>query len=104
MLIIKTYYRKIIVKAKDRRHLGKVAAMGCIVCMNHNNIDTPAEIHHIGNGTMGKKATNYQVIPLCHYHHRTGGHGAAIHAGRKTWESNFGTEQQLLEQVMEMIK
>lgn len=29
------------------------------------------------------RADNFHVIPLCHTHHRTGGHGVAIHAGRK---------------------
>jgi hypothetical protein len=91
-------------KAKDRQHLGKVAAIGCIVCINEFGFDTPPEIHHIANGTMGKRNNNFNVIPLCHLHHRTGGHGVAVHQGRKTWEANFGTEQDLLKQVMEMIK
>lgn len=90
-------------KAKERQHLGKVASLGCIVC-RMAGLETAAEIHHIGNGTMGKKASNYEAIGLCHIHHRTGGHGVAVHAGRQTWEANFGTEKELLEKVLEMIK
>lgn len=90
-------------KAKERIHLGKVAALGCIVCMNNGYYDTPAEIHHIGNGTMSKRASNYEAIPLCHIHHRTGGLGVAVHAGRKSFEDNYGTEQELLEQVKGLI-
>tara|TARA_R100000951_G_scaffold116755_1_gene130449 strand:+ start:9965 stop:10258 length:294 start_codon:yes stop_codon:yes gene_type:complete len=85
--------------AKEKKHLEKVASFGCIACVNSGLGETPAEIHHIGNGTMGKRASNQEVIPLCHVHHRTGGHGVAVHAGRETWESNFGTEQELLEQM-----
>ena len=89
--------------AKERRHMGKVASMGCIVCVNIEHGETPAEIHHVSNGAMGKRATNYEVIPLCHIHHRTGGYGVAVHAGRVQWESNFGTEQELLAQTLEWL-
>ena len=49
----------------ERKHMDKVAQLGCIVCCNLGYDDTPAEIHHIGNGTMSKRASNYEVIPLC---------------------------------------
>jgi len=87
----------------DKQHLDKVASMGCIVCCNLGLGETPAEIHHIGNGTMGKKAGNHEVIPLCHIHHRTGGNGVAVHAGRKSFEANFGTEQELLTQTLNWL-
>jgi len=83
----------------EKEHMSRVVGMGCCVCVNLQLGETPAEIHHIGNGTMGKRASNYEVIPLCHAHHRTGGYGIAVHAGRKSFEANFGTEQELLEQT-----
>ena len=83
----------------ERDHMGKVASMGCIVCCNLGLGETPATIHHIGNGTMAKRASNYEVIPLCHFHHQGGNNGEAVHSGRKSFEDNFGTEQELLEQV-----
>lgn len=83
----------------ESKHMDKVAALGCIACINSGYGETPAEIHHIGNATMGKRASNYETIPLCHAHHRTGGYGIAVHAGRKAWEGEHGTEQDLLEQV-----
>ena len=82
----------------EQTWLNRVAELGCIICKR------PAEIHHIGNGTLGKRADNYSVIPLCCEHHRTGGHGVAVHAGRRTWEANHGTEKKLLEQVRQMIR
>ena len=87
----------------EKNHMNKVANMGCIVCVNDGHGETPAEIHHIGNGATGMRATNYEVIPLCHTHHRTGGYGVAVHQGRVQWETNFGTEQELLEQIMEWL-
>jgi hypothetical protein len=88
------------VKKAEREHLSRVAALGCIVCRNLNYGETPAEIHHIRTGQgVAQRADNFSSIPLCHSHHRTGGHGVAMHAGRRTWEKNFGTELELLEQV-----
>ena len=83
----------------ERDHMGAVAALGCVVCRNLGFGETPAEVHHIGNGTLGKKARNFETIPLCDAHHRNGGHGVAVHAGRKAFEANFGTERELLEQT-----
>ena len=83
----------------ERNHMGAVAALGCVVCRNLGFGETPAEVHHIGNGTLGKKASNFETIALCPTHHRNGGHGVAVHAGRKAFEANFGTERELLEQT-----
>jgi len=74
-------------KKAEREYLSRVAAMGCVICRR------PAEIHHLlTTKAMGKKASHYDVIPLCPDHHRNGGHGVAIHSGIKTWEANFNTE------------
>lgn len=80
-------------------YMGRVAALCCIVCRNEGLGDTPAMVHHIGNGTMGKRASNLEVIPLCANHHQYGGYGVAVHAGRKAFEANYGTEKELLEQT-----
>lgn len=86
--------------ASDKRHLDKVAQIGCIVCMNMGHPDTPASIHHIRTGVgMGRRAPHTQTIPLCPFHHQTGGYGNAYHAGAKIWQDNYGTELELLEQV-----
>jgi hypothetical protein len=75
---------------KNSRHLSIVASYPCLIC------GAPSEVHHIGGGGMGKKSPDSHTIPLCAPHHRTGGHGLAVHAGRKTWEANYGTEKELL--------
>ena len=89
-------------KAEDA-HIKKVLSMGCIVCVNLEYGETPAVPHHIGNGATGMKASNYEIIPLCPEHHTQGGYGVAVHQGRAKWESNFGTEHELLRQVMEWL-
>jgi len=84
----------------EKNHLERVVALGCIVCKSLGYEDIPAEIHHCSKGTgLAVRADNYHVIPLCALHHRLGGYGVAIHAGRKTWEQKYGTESDLLAQV-----
>lgn len=85
----------------EKLHLSRVAELGCLICKNLKLGETPAEIHHVRTGQgVGQRADNFKVIPLCPTHHRQGGHGIAIHAGRQTWENNFGTETELLVQVL----
>ncbi|CAM4031081.1 MULTISPECIES: Ref family recombination enhancement nuclease [Lelliottia] len=85
----------------ERKHMDRVTALGCIVCTQLGYSDSPAGIHHIraGQGT-GQRADHYHTIPLCPIHHQTGGYGVAYHAGPQVWENNFGTESELLVQVM----
>jgi len=104
----KTQMKRTAIKAKGRkaataaekRHMDSVCRMGCIVCRNLGFGETPCEIHHVrflvGGG---QRAGNLDVLGLCPPHHRLGGHGVAYHAGPETWEENFGTERELLEQT-----
>lgn len=85
----------------DRIWLSRVAALGCIVCKNLGLGEMPAEIHHVRTGQgIGQRADHRKTIPLCQQHHRVGGHGVAIHAGKKTWEQKYGSETALLIQVV----
>ena len=62
----------------DRAHMGRVAALGCMLCRELGHGQTPAELHHIREGAgMAQRASNYLVVPLCHEHHRgaSGLHG-----------------------------
>lgn len=83
----------------------RVAALGCIACLNKGYPDVPAEIHHITTGVgMGQRASHFEVIPLCPEHHRWGGENKiAIHCGKVSWEYLHGTELELLAQVREML-
>lgn len=83
---------------EERLHLMRTVELGCCVCKNLGHPDTVAMIHHIRHGQgMSQRASHFEVLPLCHYHHQ-GEEG--IHTlGRRRWEAKFGTELQLLEQV-----
>lgn len=84
----------------ERMWRNKVARLGCIVCLNAGHEGTPAELHHIRRGQgLAQRAPEFEVIPLCPFHHRTGGPGNALHAGQRTWEATYGTERELLAQV-----
>ena len=91
-------------KQAEREHLSALTDLGCIACRNAGIPDSPAEVHHIRAGQgMSQRASNYDTIPLCPMHHRLGGHGVAIHAGQKTWESIYGTERDLLDQCRQLL-
>ncbi len=85
----------------DRQHLDKVAQLGCIVCRQLGvEPEIPSGIHHIRTGYgRGQRAPHTETLPLCGFHHQTGGYGHAYHAGPAEWEKRYGTELQLLEQV-----
>ena len=89
----------------EKNHLSAVASLGCIVCRKFFFAETPAEVHHITTHTgMGKKASHFETIPLCHKHHRTGGHGVALHAGVQTWEAKFGKQTDLLKETLQDVR
>lgn len=75
--------------------------MGCVVCRNLGEGWQPAAIHHIRDGQgLGRRAPEGLVIPLCAGHHQDGGHGVAIHAGKRVWEALYGSELDLLSQTV----
>ena len=88
--------------AKEKAHMAKVRALGCIACMNVD-IETPENftcIHHIDGKT--KPNAHFKVLPLCDGHHsrykKTG-----LHYNLYQWEQVHGTQEELLSQVSELI-
>lgn len=61
-----------------KRHLSRVASLGCIVCWRMDFGETPAQIHHprfaVG---MSQRASDWLAVPLCQEHHlgKSGVHG-----------------------------
>ena len=83
-----------------KKHLSRVADLGCILCWHLGYEDTPTELHHIRRA--GKRA-NAPVIGLCPEHHRgnSGIHGL----GRKAFERKYQiTEEGLLQIVSERLQ
>jgi len=88
----------------EQRHKDAVARLGCIVCRNLGKGHSPAEIHHVRfNQGLSQRASDFEVLPLCYLHHNAGIHGVSFHAGRRTWEAEYGTEAELLEQVRVLL-
>lgn len=76
-----------------KQYMAKVAALGCILCRRLGYADSPTCLHHPKTG--GKRASDWDVIPLCYAHHQgpVGVHGM----GRKAFERCYGvTELELL--------
>lgn len=86
----------------ERKHLGSVAELGCIACRKLGHYDTPAEIHHIRHHTgMGRRASHFETIPLCPYHHRTG--NQSFHLNPEYFNEVFGTQPQLLAETYQWL-
>jgi hypothetical protein len=78
--------------------MGRVAALGCIVCRRLRLGDSPAEVHHIREGQGRQRASDFHTIPLCYPHHR--GQDGIHHLGTKAWHRRFWPERELLAEVL----
>ena len=85
--------------SSNSKHYGRVADLGCILCLHLKYGPTPCEIHHIRR--MGGKRDNAPVIGLCPEHHRgnTGVHGL----GAKGFEKRYGLSQEFLLELTEAL-
>lgn len=74
--------------------MGRVARLGCVVCRRLGFSDSPAELHHVAEGS-GLRS-DFAVVPLCAEHHRgkSGLHGmgtrAFVSLYRVPGESEYG--------------
>jgi hypothetical protein len=82
----------------DRAYMARVAELPCVVCGAW-----PVHVHHRTGAGMGRKADDYQTIPLCPLHHQHGGEGVAIHSGTKTWESIHGTQDEHIKETQRKL-
>lgn len=81
--------------AAECEHMGRVAALGCILC------GSPAEVHHIRDGHgMSQRASNWLTIPACAEHHR-GPRG--LHGDRSALRAAKLTELDLLAMTIERL-
>lgn len=73
-------------------HMGRVAALGCILCIILGYGATPAQVHHIRmEQGAAQRASDYLTCPLCQEHH-TGDSG--IHGlGRRAFERVYGLSE-----------
>lgn len=52
---------------KAKRHMGRVASLGCLICELCGLGNSPAEVHHILDTAA---RSDFLTIPLCPTHHR----------------------------------
>ena len=82
--------------AQERRHMGRVAALCCVLCrVLRIADDSPAVVHHLRTGTGKGRASHYDTMPLCPRHHdgNEGLHGMGV----REFERVYGvTELDLL--------
>jgi Recombination enhancement, RecA-dependent nuclease len=87
--------RPVTTTAKERTHMGRVAALGCVICRLLGDGPTPAQVHHIRTGQgAAQRAGDYLTVPLCEMHH-TGPTG--IHGDRSALRLLRVTELDLLD-------
>lgn len=83
-----------------KRHMGRVAELGCVLCRLIGYGETRAEIHHIGDSS---ERSDFLVIPLCPEMHRgaTGFHGL----GEREFNRRYKTsELHLLAETLRLLE
>ena len=102
--------RKHVIKPErvvDIAWMGRVKALGCIVCRHQGLGFVPAEAHHIKRNAdgsrmgMGQKAGDHETIPLCPRHHWN---GSQVQTPMAEFEARFGNELDLLRETLEMLE
>lgn len=79
--------------------MGLVARVPCVVCAQLG-YETPAQVHHMRDGNLGKRQSDFLTIAVCPEHH-TGSY--SIHKDRERFERQFGSELQLLALTIEGV-
>lgn len=79
--------------AAEKRYLGRVASLGCVLCRFHLGIkDSPALVHHVRTGTGKMRASHYDTLPLCFAHHDF--HKNSLHVlGVKRFPAVYGISE-----------
>ncbi|MDX9742072.1 MAG: Ref family recombination enhancement nuclease [Gammaproteobacteria bacterium] len=90
--------------AAAKRHMGRVAEAGCVLCRHLGYGHSPAEVHHIREGQgAAQRASDFLTTGLCPEHHRgaSGLHGL----GRKAFERTYKlSELDLLAMTLEALE
>jgi hypothetical protein len=93
------------VTAEEKKLWSQMAALGCIACLQDGIKNTHVSIHHIDGRT--KPSAHKKVLPLCAAHHQQDDadpmQRVAVHPNKARFEAQYGTQIELLHQVMLLI-
>jgi hypothetical protein len=85
-------------------YLGLVAGLPCCVCEKLGvEQQFRTEVHHKLVRGKGIRAGDYDTMPLCIYHHRIGKFGEAVHNGTKTFEDNYGSQDEHIRETQRRL-
>ncbi len=90
--------------AASKRHLTRVAALGCILCRHLDRGETPAEIHHLREGQgAAQRGSDFTAVPLCPACHRgaDGLHGLGVRGFQRRYKLD---ELDLLAMTIEALE
>jgi hypothetical protein len=90
--------------AAAKRHMGRVADLGCIACGRLGYGETPAQVHHIREGRIARN--DFLTIPLCEPHHQGKRPGVpSMHMRKEYLLRSLGvaSEFDLLADVLEQL-
>ena len=94
-------------RPQDPEHRKLIRSMPCIACgITGEQQTSPTQGHHIRERADGQqygrsqKASDLEMIPLCHYHHWNNGESPYTH---KRFLEEFGSERALLAIVLGKI-
>jgi hypothetical protein len=100
--LTKRQSEEVMTSRRDLSRFDKLQRIGCIAC-HILGIFSQADVHHILSG--GRRKGHQNTIPLCPWHHRGvgSGQGPSLANGSKPFHATFGTQQDLLTKVNELI-
>lgn len=79
-------------------HMRRVKTLPCVICGKPG----PSDAHHVICGRYGnRKASDFDVIPLCKSHHQNG--SEAIHNGKASWVEKHGPDHAYLPIVRKLL-
>lgn len=95
--------------AAEKRYLGRIARLRCVICSRWESTGLPVEVHHIAEGS--SSPTHYMVAPLCgnqvdggHHRGAVGLHGMGLKTFLSFYRVPHGTEYGLLAWVAEDLQ
>lgn len=93
-------------RTKDEiEYHARVAELGCHLAVT-GMCGGRLEIHHKTGAGMARRASHYDVIPLCFNHHSAQTplpFGHAVHKGTRSFEQRYGSQDDMIKMVQALL-